>query len=798
MNNSPTLAIDFGTSRTKVAYFDEDNNRAELVELGHRVTTMIPSVFYVPPPDKGAILVGEEAEDMSEEDPQGYVVAIKKEIHKSGSRRLGVGRKIDRIELVSHLFRHIKGFTEKHIPYFMNRKADSCILTVPVSFSGIQREAIRKAAELGGFSEIKVVEEPVAAAQAWLAESSRQGVDAVVVCDIGGGTTDFAVVRCQHGFFQPVPDIPTKGFDWGGDNLDESILEHLHDEDEEANTDKGQGLWSQVNQWRGAFKTRIRRIKESFSRNKKESYGTKIRDTELPVSRSAVEHCIEKFTDQVVDELDQYLKTCRERLNKKDLPVLLVGGSSRLPNLEEKVVAIAGKSSVFRWSRSDYAIVLGATLEDRTIIPPAEEEPLSQGPDPWCENHPEAQALLEKRLSCEEDDIAPFPALSQFKTNCVAEERLLKNMAQTIDETWKDITKRLLPQKHWDSAYQRALSGNEELRQQLEEYSNPIPWKNKLLRQLARQERLIRQEWAIDYENALRKATATLAESNDRLPDVLILLKQVASIFPGSKTIRTVFRELEKLEDFLDEGQMSQIEECRKTLPLWSWLLIWSTFNKQQYLKFKKWRFFELIRYIGICIAITSPMLIVCLVIFFINPLFSPAFLEHAAHAVFMGVMLHVYGLVDVWFIWSWILFDCEGRDPPYEKMGTIDAKLGKAMGPMSISCCCVAFVFIGYIVALSSFVAKDLITTLSHSKDSLIIGTAFIVSSLVLGFILWFSINWTLHAILEHLSNSRDCEDPPTPEVIARRKKYFCPSCGNIFKWNGKICTSCNYEPVK
>ncbi|MGL4942888.1 MAG: peptidylprolyl isomerase [Thermoguttaceae bacterium] len=388
---TPKLAIDFGTSRTKVAYYDETQKCPKLIDMGERQA--MPSVFYVPKEGGGAILVGDDAEGMLEEDPEGYVVALKMEIHKPGTKRLGAGRKIDRVELASHLFRHIKAFLEKNEPHFYHSNIDTCTLTVPVDFSDSQRNAIRKAAELGGFTNIDIIEEPVAAAQAWLAATHQQGIDSVVVCDIGGGTTDYAVVRYRHGIFQPIPEVPTKGMEWGGDRLDEMIIDHVQDEDEEADTEEKQGFWSRIGKWKGAFKSKVRLIKERLTKRPKDIYETKIQDTKLPVSKEVIQRCIGDFTDHVCDELQGYLVQCREKLAIENIPVLLVGGSSKLPGLEEKIKEFAGDENVFHWNHSDYAIVLGATYNIADI----DNKKAEQKPEPKREAIENAKENLSQK-----------------------------------------------------------------------------------------------------------------------------------------------------------------------------------------------------------------------------------------------------------------------------------------------------------------------------------------------------------------------------------------------------------------
>ena len=75
---APTLAIDFGTSRTKVAYFDEASGKAQLVEIGREIRTVLPSVFYIPKEGQGERLVGDDAQDMVDSDPEGIVLSLKK------------------------------------------------------------------------------------------------------------------------------------------------------------------------------------------------------------------------------------------------------------------------------------------------------------------------------------------------------------------------------------------------------------------------------------------------------------------------------------------------------------------------------------------------------------------------------------------------------------------------------------------------------------------------------------------------------------------------------------------------
>ena len=87
-----TIAIDFGTTRTKVACFNEQEQKPQLIELGRYNLQVVPSLFYVPCEGKGDRLVGDDAQDMVDADPEGIVEGLKKEIHKLGKKRFGEGR----------------------------------------------------------------------------------------------------------------------------------------------------------------------------------------------------------------------------------------------------------------------------------------------------------------------------------------------------------------------------------------------------------------------------------------------------------------------------------------------------------------------------------------------------------------------------------------------------------------------------------------------------------------------------------------------------------------------------------
>lgn len=347
--NGPRIAIDFGTTRTKVAHFDADRHEPRLIELGREIRAVIPSVFYLPREGEGDRLVGDDAVERVDVDPEGIVVGLKREIHKLGRKRCGPGRPTpSRIELAADLFTYIRHRCEQEV--FHGQRVEACTLTVPVVFAEQQRECIRQAAELGGFRDIRLLDEPVAAAIAWLAGSGKRLSDAVVVCDVGGGTTDFALLRWIDGRFQAHPEVPAGGFALGGNDVDEAIWERAL---EKCGADE-----TNLRGWSAAFLVKLRAIKEWLGRNQPLGC-VSLQNRVLDVPDHVATECVHEFVARVQTELQKYLGRCRVDAGIEEPPVLLVGGASRLLGLKEAVEQLA-PGRVFRWNESDYATVLGA------------------------------------------------------------------------------------------------------------------------------------------------------------------------------------------------------------------------------------------------------------------------------------------------------------------------------------------------------------------------------------------------------------------------------------------------------
>tara|TARA_B100000686_G_scaffold345052_1_gene428871 strand:+ start:6128 stop:7957 length:1830 start_codon:yes stop_codon:yes gene_type:complete len=350
----PIIAIDFGTTRTKVGYWDSDTSTSKVIELGKNMSPFIPSAFYIPVSGTRNILVGDEALDMVHTDPSGVVIGLKKEIHRAGRKRVGSGRPaVGRVDLASHLFRWIRETCEDNV--FSGKSITRCKLTVPVAFENQKRDCIRRAAELGGFEEIEILEEPVAAARHWGATSNTDTKQYVIICDIGGGTTDFALLKNGERGFETVPDLIRGGTLRGGNDLDEEIFSKA--------VQKTEITSDALTSFRSGFLNSIRRVREFFGKSGQINE-VSVSGTSLDVTVDSIEECVSEFSEYIANQLRRFVEACRENIADLGEPtVLLAGGGSKIQGLLEQLQE-ATSFHILSWNHADFAIVMGASIDD--------------------------------------------------------------------------------------------------------------------------------------------------------------------------------------------------------------------------------------------------------------------------------------------------------------------------------------------------------------------------------------------------------------------------------------------------
>ena len=367
------IAIDFGTSRIKLAYWDPKRGEARLMRLGRGDAYTIPSLFYVSP--DGAIGYGTYAKKMLEVDPAGVMHTLKRRLR---DRTIRLNRqRVTPEALVTHVLQDLRTRAGDDLPTLEDGPPDRLALTLPARFGPIEEELMQRAAKAAGFTEVSLISEPVAAAQAWLRETGEHA-DHIIILDCGGGTVDWAYVQRDNASYREISALPAGGDEKiGGHDLDEELLKVLLGKYEDLEAD---AAVEAIESKRNTYLEHMRELKEDFAARGKvnprlqpEVLGQTAEFTEGELG----ELFAERFTRQVLTGFKSFVERVRAHV-EGDLQVLLVGGSAQLSSLKSQLDSECGVSCR-TWERAEFATVLGAV---ETGLSPAKVEPLeTQSPE---------------------------------------------------------------------------------------------------------------------------------------------------------------------------------------------------------------------------------------------------------------------------------------------------------------------------------------------------------------------------------------------------------------------------------
>jgi actin-like ATPase involved in cell morphogenesis len=342
-----TIAIDFGTERTKLAYID--SGHPKLMYLGAGGLAHIPTLFYMG--SDGKRLLGDDAAEMLLEDPAGVITVLKRKMHDPYVR--ANRQRVAPIDLISAMLKALKERAQRQLPVFSGRDLDAVTLTMPALFGPSDRNLMEQAGRAAGFQTVDFVAEPVAAARAW-ASTTGGSADTVVVFDCGGGTIDWACLHRDGEDFVLVPECPPGGNTRvGGHDVDRDILDHILDRAD------SQEVLGEVESHANFYLSEARKMKETYCRS-----GVlrpfRVNEHKVEVTPSEMDRLMRgRFMEQATQDLATFVSDVREKLNVASPTVLLVGGSSHVKGLEDLVAERCGVP-IARWDQAEYAIVLGA------------------------------------------------------------------------------------------------------------------------------------------------------------------------------------------------------------------------------------------------------------------------------------------------------------------------------------------------------------------------------------------------------------------------------------------------------
>ena len=346
------IGIDLGTTNSAVAVMEGGDAIIIPNIEGNRTT---PSVVAFT--KDGERLVGETAKRQAITNPERTVQSIKRHMGSDFSVDID-GKKYSPQEISAMILQKLKSDAES----YLGEKVTDAVITVPAYFTDAQRQATKDAGKIAGLNVKRIVNEPTAAALAYGEDKDKES-QTVMVYDLGGGTFDVSILELSEGVFEV---HATRGNNkLGGDDFDNKLIDYIADEFQKEN-----GIDLRVD------KMSHQRLKEAAEKAKKELSSTMSTNINLPfitASAAGPLHLNMDITRAKFDELTKdlvkkteqpvldALKDASLEASKID-KVLLVGGSTRIPAVQESVKRLIGKEPQ-RDINPDECVALGAAIQ---------------------------------------------------------------------------------------------------------------------------------------------------------------------------------------------------------------------------------------------------------------------------------------------------------------------------------------------------------------------------------------------------------------------------------------------------
>ena len=346
------IGIDLGTTNSCVAVMEGGEPVVIPNAEGNRTT---PSVVAFS--KNGERLVGQIAKRQAVTNPDNTVISIKREM--GINKKVNIeGDEFSPQEISAMILQKLKTDAEN----YLGQKVTQAVITVPAYFSDSQRQATKDAGKIAGLEVLRIINEPTAAALAFGMDKEDQD-QKIMIYDLGGGTFDVSILDIGDGVFEV---LATNGNTrLGGDDFDERIMNYLVDEFKKSN-----GIDLKTD------KMAMQRLKEAAEKAKIELSGVQQTQINLPfitadangpkhlditLTRAKFEELISDLIEATKVPVQNALKDAG--ITAADLhKVLLVGGSTRVPAVQEAVKKITGKEPD-KGINPDECVAIGAAIQ---------------------------------------------------------------------------------------------------------------------------------------------------------------------------------------------------------------------------------------------------------------------------------------------------------------------------------------------------------------------------------------------------------------------------------------------------
>lgn len=348
---SKVIGIDLGTTNSCMAYMEDGKGIIIPNAEGNKTT---PSVVAFT--NDGKRLVGENAKRQAVTNPLNTVASIKREMGTSYRKNIN-GKDYSPQEISAMILQKLKIDAEA----YLHEPVTEAVITVPAYFNDAQRQATKDAGRIAGLNVKRIINEPTAAALAYGLENSYG--QKIMVFDLGGGTFDVSIIEIGNGIIEV---LSTSGDNHlGGDDFNEIIAKYIVDEFrriEGIDLSHDQVAMQRINEAGEKAKIELSTmittiVNLPFITNT--SSGPK--NLEVEISRAKFNELTKGLVDRVVIPMQNALNDARltpQELNK----IILVGGSSRIPAVQDKIKEITGKEAS-KSLNPDECVAQGASIQ---------------------------------------------------------------------------------------------------------------------------------------------------------------------------------------------------------------------------------------------------------------------------------------------------------------------------------------------------------------------------------------------------------------------------------------------------
>ena len=348
---SKIIGIDLGTTNSCVAVMEGAEPVVIANAEGARTT---PSVVAFA--KNGERLVGQVAKRQAVTNPDRTIISIKREM--GTAHRVSIdGKDYTPQEISAMILQKLKADAES----YLGGKVTQAVITVPAYFSDAQRQATKDAGRIAGLEVLRIINEPTAAALAYGLD--KEHAHKILVYDLGGGTFDVSLMEIGDGVFEVLSTAGNNRL--GGDDFDQRVIDYIAGEFQREN-----GI--DLRQDRMA----LQRLKEAAEKAKIELSGLMTANINLPfitadasgpkhldvtLTRAKFNELTADLVEKTIVPLQQTIRDAGLQVSQID-KVILVGGSTRIPAVQDAVQRIVGKEP-YKGINPDECVAIGAAIQ---------------------------------------------------------------------------------------------------------------------------------------------------------------------------------------------------------------------------------------------------------------------------------------------------------------------------------------------------------------------------------------------------------------------------------------------------